>query len=401
MPSNRHNLVLDEHAFQGLLFAAYTVQEYNDRLNSDRLNDEQVNRDQQSNDRLNSDPPNGNRPKQTRQPLAESEAHAAPEPPIVCRYCGVPRAAEQSRCDNCGRDELRPGERLQRNWASMWLMSQDPDLWSRRSPETGEGAQKDVPPPAVERRPLPRSARDKSVLGKSELDAPSFGERAFGEPTFDDPTLDKAAFRKPVLDDQALGDPASDAPALNPAEFSTTAIDEMMDTTTNWTREGLTPGDSALAVQTLQLNDSLPIEASADESADPTADAATDSGNVSLMQNFAHLRATLRLHRSDLYLGGAVLVAALALLWPTAGSPQRAALSPWERALVTLGLADAPEPAVHVQGDPAIEVWVDPHTALYYCPGEDQYGKTADGRLSSQREAQMDRFEPAGRLACE
>jgi ribosomal protein L40E len=397
MPSNRHNLILDEHAFQGLLFAAYTVQEYNDRLNN-----EQVNRDQPSNDHLNSDQPNGNRPRQARKPLAESEAHAAPEPSIICRYCGAPRAAEESRCENCGRDELRPGERLQRNWASMWLMSQDQDLWSRRSPETGEVAQKDFPPPAAERRPLPISARDKSVPGKSALDTPSFEA-----PAFDKPMLDKAAFRRPALDDQAPGDPASDAQILELAEseskFSTTAIDETIDTTNHWTREGLIPQDSAMPVHTFQLNDSLAIETSADESANLTMDAAdaTVSGNGSLMQNFVHLRATLRLHRSDLYLGGAVLVAALALLWPTVGSPQRAALNPWERALVTLGLAEAPEPVVHVQGDPAIEVWVDPHTALYYCPGEDQYGKTADGRLSSQREAQMDRFEPAGRLACE
>src|SRR6266852_1780277 len=31
MPSNRHNLVLDEQSFQGLLSAAFTIQGYNDR----------------------------------------------------------------------------------------------------------------------------------------------------------------------------------------------------------------------------------------------------------------------------------------------------------------------------------------------------------------------------------
>jgi hypothetical protein len=68
---------------------------------------------------------------------------------------------------------------------------------------------------------------------------------------------------------------------------------------------------------------------------------------------------------------------------------------------VTIGIAEAPAPVVHLHGDPGLAVWVDPHTALYYCPGEEQYGKTADGRFSPQREAQMDRFEPAGRSACE
>jgi hypothetical protein len=69
--------------------------------------------------------------------------------------------------------------------------------------------------------------------------------------------------------------------------------------------------------------------------------------------------------------------------------------------LITLGIAEPAAPTIHLQGDPAVNVWVDPHSALYYCPGEELYGKTADGRLATQREAQMDRFEPASRAACE
>ena len=133
-------------------------------------------------------------------------------------------------------------------------------------------------------------------------------------------------------------------------------------------------------------------------------DASTDRNDAaarSLIRRFADLRVKLRFHRADLYLAVAVFVAALGLLWPAAGSPRPAALGPWERALVTLGIAEAPAPAIHLQGDPAIEVWVDPHTALYYCPGEEQYGKTAGGRLTSQRDAQMDRFQPSGRSVCE
>jgi hypothetical protein len=101
-----------------------------------------------------------------------------------------------------------------------------------------------------------------------------------------------------------------------------------------------------------------------------------------------------------LYLGVAIFVAATALLWPTAGA-QQPSLSLWQRTLVTLGVAEIQAPATHLLGDPAIEVWIDPHSALYYCPGEEQYGKTTDGRFTSQREAQTDRFEPAGRSACE
>jgi hypothetical protein len=41
------------------------------------------------------------------------------------------------------------------------------------------------------------------------------------------------------------------------------------------------------------------------------------------------------------------------------------------------------------------------HTALYYCPGADLYGKTPNGKLTSQRDAQLDQFEPALRKTCE
>ena len=51
-------------------------------------------------------------------------------------------------------------------------------------------------------------------------------------------------------------------------------------------------------------------------------------------------------------------------------------------------------------GNPNTQVWVDVHTALYYCPGSELYGKTADGKFATQRDAQQDQFEPANRKAC-
>jgi len=75
-------------------------------------------------------------------------------------------------------------------------------------------------------------------------------------------------------------------------------------------------------------------------------------------------------------------------------------LTIWERTLVGLGLAEIPEAPVP-RGDPAVQVWVDQHTALYYCPGADLYGKTPDGKFTTQRDAQMDQFEPAARAYCQ
>jgi hypothetical protein len=125
-----------------------------------------------------------------------------------------------------------------------------------------------------------------------------------------------------------------------------------------------------------------------------------NQGSVGRWSALLNLRQRLRDRRADLYLGLSVLVAVVALLWPTSASPQKPRLDPWQRILVELGIAEAPAPQIHYRGDPSIQVWVDPHTALYYCPGDEPYGKAPDGRLTSQRDAQADQFEPAYRAAC-
>jgi len=46
------------------------------------------------------------------------------------------------------------------------------------------------------------------------------------------------------------------------------------------------------------------------------------------------------------------------------------------------------------------QVWVDSHTQLYYCQGEDLYGKTPDGEFTNQHNAQSDGFQSASNVAC-
>lgn len=123
-------------------------------------------------------------------------------------------------------------------------------------------------------------------------------------------------------------------------------------------------------------------------------------------------------HRGDFYLGIAVILVLCVMRWgilsdhsvkatanPTKSSATQrkpapdAGLSLVDRMLIQLGLAEAPEPPPE-KGNPAVQVWVDLHTALYYCPGADLYGKTAKGKFTSQREAQLDQFEPAYRKPC-
>ncbi len=321
MPSNRPNLTLDEQSFQGLLSAAFVIQEHNDRK------------------------------KNARPAPAEAEGEGA--------------------------DEFRPGERLQRNWASMWLMSQERGLWPERSGEIHEA-------PTRDGAPLP--AKRGALAPASEFVASNFlalpGEKKSAKETITQARTDG-------VHDQGRGG----AELANPAAQSN-RITEVEDDAEDFAAEefALSASDDSLP------DDSLPIEASSTEATDADAGPAP---TISFLQRIADWRVKLRFQRADLYLGTAIFVDALALLWPAVESPQPAALSPWERALVTLGIAEAPAPVIHLQGDPGIEVWVDPHSALYYCPGEEQYGKTSGGRLSSQHDAQMDRFEPAGRSACE
>ena len=122
--------------------------------------------------------------------------------------------------------------------------------------------------------------------------------------------------------------------------------------------------------------------------------------------------------RGDIYLAIAVILVGCVIRWgiwsnhpvrataapnSSAATPHKANsdadLSLFDRMLISLGLAEAPEKPED-NGDPSTQVWVDLHTALYYCPGADLYGKTATGKYTTQRDAQLDQFQPAYRKVC-
>ncbi len=96
----------------------------------------------------------------------------------------------------------------------------------------------------------------------------------------------------------------------------------------------------------------------------------------------------------------AVLV--LATIWGSRPSPGWPGVTRFEAVLVKLGLAEVPQRApAPPKGNPDLRVWVDVHTALYYCPGSDLYGNTAGGRFETQHDAQMDEFRSAAGAVCE
>src|SRR5262249_23033914 len=99
-----------------------------------------------------------------------------------------------------------------------------------------------------------------------------------------------------------------------------------------------------------------------------------------------------RTQRANLYLVSAIVLLLAALMgWGThtqtdsqaqstvAGRRHKNPVAPkltfFEKALVSLGLAEPP-PAPVYMGNPEVQVWEDVHTALYYCPGAELYGKT-------------------------
>lgn len=298
MSTTRPKLQLDEQSFQGLLAAAFTIQEHADLL------------------------------KQVKEAGSKVVPEPASEAPRVCRQCAAPLQEGAARCAKCGLEEFRPGERMQRKFASLWEMSQEHSVRQERPPEHSE----------------------ESVF---ELASSGFA------------ALPEVANQSP--------EPGSTHPSpQNEAQWETELPIELEHSV-----------DSRSLVKS--ENDSL-----------------TEVNNLgtSSRENLLDLRQLLNLHRADLYLGMAVLVAVVALLWPAPAALQKPRLDPWQRVLVKLGIAEAPAPQIHYRGDPNIQVWVDPHTALYYCPGDELYAKTADGRLTGQRDAQADQFEPAKRAAC-
>lgn len=127
-----------------------------------------------------------------------------------------------------------------------------------------------------------------------------------------------------------------------------------------------------------------------------------------------------RARRGDFYLAIAVILVAVVVRWGilssrpvaatggTAVAPSAARhkpapetnLSAFDRFLISVGLAEPPETPEY-KGNPDTQVWIDVHTALYYCPGAELYGKTPKGRFASQRDAQLDQFESASRKVCD
>jgi hypothetical protein len=321
MSSIRPKLTLDEQSFQDMLAAAFTIQEHNTR-----------------------------RRKETQPPAARE-----------CKKCGSALENEGPLCPRCSAPEPRPGEELQRKWASLWLMSQEQGLWPDRTLSTdieAEASAMIVPSTIVPTRRFPEAL---AIPVAEEIAEDDADEVAHPVEWYPDP-------------DKALPTSALSTLRILPDHSDSIVSDSIVD-----------------------------LEPPVPEAAEQSNEYPDDAPNTAL--SLRDLRLKLRFHRADFYLVVAIIVSTFVMVWvlsatPAPGAQHKPRLRLWERALISVGLAEAPEPPAR-RGNPNISVWVDPKTALYYCAGEEFYGKAPGGHLATQREAQLDQFEPAGRVPCE
>jgi putative methionine-R-sulfoxide reductase with GAF domain len=319
------------------------------------------------------------------EPAATTRAASTPAAAkSVCGKCGSKLLAEEQFCGKCGASRTGDGglSSLQSNLASAWRMQPD------------------------EHDPVAAM-----LLGR-KLSPTDMARVAEHEPE-----------HEVGLEEETAGD-------LLPAPFSLPALPES---------DPLATPPLAASLNEDALEASLPPELQLDESPvpAPSSSLVKHQGDV-IWSSAARARDFLeslsatrspnalnrfwRSRRGDFYLGIAVILVLVVIRWgiwsnhpvgatgrgtAVSGSANRgkqpapdADLSTFDKILVGLGLAEAPETTSY-KGNPYTQVWVDLHTALYYCPGSDLYGKTPQGKLTSQRDAQLDQFEPANRKACE
>jgi putative methionine-R-sulfoxide reductase with GAF domain len=268
---------------------------------------------------------------------------------VVCRGCGHHLENEEFYCGICGAP--RPSEDptsgdLQSKWASLWHLKQAADIRKSAASEEMDEIDEEVESPAL---PLPLES--------------------------DSPDLDFLEASVEPTD----GEIANAAVRILPA------------------------GDEATE------KSSLPTVSASPWTSASRARAWLESFNT------PRKRLWLAKHRANLYLAtAAVLLVVVIAGWGSHSTPDGTStaksghprtppppqLTLFEKTLVELGLAVPPPSAVY-KGNPDIKVWEDERTALYYCPGADLYGKTERGKFSSQRDAQLDQFEPAFRRPCQ
>lgn len=288
----------------------------------------------------------------------------------LCQNCGAELAPREAFCGSCGTSRASvSGKDLQSKWATLWNLKQASDS-ATLSASDGQSID--------------------SIIKKDPTEEPALSD---SETSYELP--------QELSDHLRPENNTFPAPAVQPAEVPVASPSE----------ENVTAAAPSKPPEARVWFRSIAVS--------PPA--------VQLRGFWQKTKAFARTHRGDLALGASFVLFLITIIWaisadhsttsadssnPAAAAaaapakPKRKAappqpkLSMFDELLVSLGLAEAP-PAPSYSGNPNIPVWVDVHTALYYCPGSEFYGKTPQGKIASQHDAQLDQFEPASRKVCD
>ena len=344
----------------------------------------------------------------TQDPVAkESEPNqVAPDPnsagTLACRRCGHTLAGEEQFCGKCGAPctVYHEPSSLQSKVASLWQMTESRNAQSPPANTTTGSAESAVECRAFENlwtEPDPQ----KSDLTDDDLERELAKLLANSVPDFsvkhESSDIEQSATHSQGVYHQA---------SVNYGEYDRTAETEDLISVGGALEESEASSEEK-GLQKTKQDITWTSAASAREFLEHAAQSVSDRG----------LRRYWNDRRGVVYLAVAIIVMAIVIrqgIWSdhpvgAAGSGMGtsvgrakpdANLSMLDKLLIGAGLAeppDKPEP----KGNPATHVWVDLHTGLYYCPGADLYGKTPKGKFTSQKDAQLDQFEPAYRKACD
>jgi hypothetical protein len=312
--------------------------------------------------------------------LLSETAPLASEPAFPCRKCGHPIVGQEQFCGGCGAPRSAyETPSMQSKVASQWHMEQELEKGATPPPQNGESGESE---PLASSDPLHTRESPTSALEEVLPELFMAPEPPVGEP---------AASAAEDISHEESGDPLT--PSLAMSSDSEVEEESSSPETALVKREPAANWTSAAAARAF-LEQMSPQRSGA-------------------LARFWNAR------RGDIYLAIAVILVAFAIRWgiwsntsvSATGKPTAAAgmhhrpdpeadLPFFDRMLIRLGLAEAP-PLPEYKGNPDTQVWIDLHTALYYCPGADLYGKTPKGRFTTQRSAQLDQFESATRKACD
>ena len=242
--------------------------------------------------------------------------------------------------------------------------------------------------------------------------AESMKEKLVGGQSVDAKSIDREAMEQelsePVLSEPEL--PAPDSLETDPFKLDSFEADAEAELEADGDAEEEAEKTAASGTAPTALATAHPLAWTSAAKAKEAFEQLAASRNQNSFVRFWNAR------RGDVYLAVAVVLVAAVIRWSiwsehsfgANGSAAKvshrrpapdADLSMFDKLLISLGVADPPDP-VEDKGNPDTQVWVDLHSALYYCPGADLYGKTPQGKYSSQRDAQLGQFEPAYRKPC-